>query len=70
MADYPNSRNDPPNHLETGGGTGFFWALLVVAVLGVLVLVGGLGGGSSADPVTVAPADGIVLPDTGTTIVQ
>ncbi len=82
MADQDHSlrsRNYPPNHLSSGGGgTGLFWALFAVAALGVLVLIGAIGGGSTgtehpggagADPVVVEP-DPAALPAEGTTIVE
>ena len=79
MADFPQSRNYPPNHLaSSGSGSGLFWALFAIAGLGILVLIGAFGGGSTpvdhpggagAESVTV-PADPATLPDTGTTIVE
>lgn len=82
MSDYDHSmhsRNYPPNHLSTGGsGAGLFWVLFAIAGLGLLVLIGSLGGGSTsvehpggagADPVLV-PAEPEPLPTEGTTIVE
>lgn len=66
MADYQHSRNYPPNHLAgAGSGAGLFWVLFAIAGLGILVLIGAFGagstssehpGGAGADPVVV-PAD-------------
>ncbi len=82
MADYEHSmhsRNYPPNHLKTGeSGPGLFWALFAIAVLGVLVLIGGFGGGATpishpggagAEPVTLQP-ELAPLPDASTAIVE
>jgi len=66
MSDYDHSmhsRNYPPNHLSGGGGgTGLFWALLAVAGLGLLVLIGGFGGGATpVDHPGGAGADGVAV---------
>jgi len=64
MADYGNSRNYPPNHLSTGGGgTGLFWVFFAIAGLGILVLIGAFGGGSTtAEHPGGAGADPIIVP--------
>ncbi len=78
MADYQHSRNYPPNHLASGSGTGLFWALFAIAGLGILVLIGAFGGGSTpvdhpggagAESVVV-PVEPTPLPDPGVTIVE
>lgn len=78
MADYQHSRNYPPNHLAGSSGSGLFWVLFAIAGLGILVLIGAFGGGSTgtdhpggagADPVAT-PVEPTPLPDAGVTIVE
>ena len=69
MSDYDQSRynrNFPQTPLDSGGsGTGLFWLLFVVAALGLIVLIGSFGvgstpvehpGGAGTEPV-IMPAD-------------
>ena len=78
MADYNqshHSRNYPQSSFDTGSkGTGLFWLLFAIAGLGLLVLIGSFGGGTTgidhpggagADPVAITPAQPDVAP-TGT----
>ena len=78
MADYHQSRSYPPNHLASGSGTGMFWVLFAIAGLGIIVLIGAFGGGSTsvdhpggagADPI-VAPVEPEPVPTEGTTVIE
>ena len=70
MSDYDqtrHSRNFPQSRFDGGsGGTSLLWVLGAIAILGLVVLLGSLGGGSTttehpggagAEPVTVAPEE-------------
>ena len=71
MSDYDHTRenrNFPQSSIDGGGGTGtgLFWVLVVIAILGLLVLIGFFGGGSTTvehpggagSETVIAPSEG------------
>ena len=61
---WRDTHNFSRGAIDTGGsGAGLIWLFVAVAVLGVIVLVGSLGGGSTAvEHPGGAGADAVVLP--------
>ena len=70
MSDYDHTRHSrefPQSRFDAGaGGSSLLWVLGAIAVLGLVVLIGSLGGGTTApdhpggagaEPVIVAPEE-------------
>ena len=82
MSDYDQTRRGalPQSRYDTGGGnTSLLWVLVAIVVLGLVVLIGSLGGNSTAtihpgeagaEPVIVAPAEPDPAPAGTTTIIE
>lgn len=69
MSDYDqwrDSHNLSRGSVDSGSGAGLFWILVVIAVVGLLILIGSFGGGSSS---VVHPggagAEPVVVPTEG-----